>query len=223
MNIFNERFTKPIVKIGRIGLLIAAAATFLPPLYLWIFEGVIPSKEILLKDFIGIVSIYGVLYVIEPTSYYPILGTAGTYLSYLSGNVANVRLPALISAQRSIGVEQGTEQGEVIAICAIVGSIVTNTVMMILAAVIGKYILEILPQFVIDSFNLALPAIIGAIVSNYIKGNTKECMFALLIGLALTMAVIVGVPQFFALLLAVIFNIGINLGIYQKRKKTINN
>lgn len=219
MKTFETEFTKPIVRIGRIGLLVTAAATFLPPLYLWLVEGIVPTGSIILGDLVTIASIFGVLYVIEPLSYYPVLGTAGTYLSYLSGNVGNVRIPALISAQKTLGVQPNTEKGEIISICAIIGSILTNTVMMILAAVIGQALLAVLPPFVTESFNLVLPAICGSVMANYIKSNKKEIVIALVIGLLLAWLMSFGLQQSLATLFAVFLNIGINVVLYLRKKK----
>ena len=116
MKTFDSEFTRPIIKYGRIGMLITAFLTFLPPLYLWVVEGVIPAGKDIFTAWVSVVSIFGVLYFIEPLSYYPVLGTAGTYLSYLSGNVGNVRIPALISAQKTLEVEPNTQKGDVISI-----------------------------------------------------------------------------------------------------------
>ena len=218
MKTYESEFTKPIIKYGRIGMLITAALTFLPALYLWLVQGVIPTGKDIMTSWVTIVSIFGILYVVEPLSYYPILGTAGTYLSYLSGNVGNVRIPALISAQKTLGVEPNTEKGEIISICAIVGSILTNTGMMIIAATVGKLLLSILPAFITSSFNLVLPAMCGAVMSNYIKSNKKEIVIALLIGVALAYLRTKGLSSAWATLAAVVLNIAVNVVLYKMKK-----
>ena len=219
MKTFDSEFTRPIIKYGRIGMLITAFLTFLPPLYLWVVEGVIPAGKDILTAWISVVSIFGVLYFIEPLSYYPVLGTAGTYLSYLSGNVGNVRIPALISAQKTLEVEPNTQKGDVISICAIVGSIITNTIMMILAAIIGNWLLSVLPAFVKSSFDMVLPAMAGAVLSNYVKKNKLGIGIALIIGLALSYMLTLGLKNAWATLLAVVLNIIINVVIYRRKKK----
>ena len=218
MKTYDSEFTKPIIKIGRIGMLITAALTFLPPLYLWVVEGVIPSGKDIMTGWITVASIFGILYFVEPLSYYPVLGTAGTYLSYLSGNVGNVRIPALISAQKTLGVEPNTEKGEIISICAIVGSILTNTLMMIVAATIGKWLLSILPAFVTASFDLVLPAMCGAVMSTYIKSNKKEICIALVIGIGLAYMLTLGLTSSLATLFAVVLNIAVNVVLYKMKK-----
>lgn len=219
MKTFDSEFTRPIIKYGRIGMLITAFLTFLPPLYLWVVEGVIPAGKDILTAWISVVSIFGVLYFIEPLSYYPVLGTAGTYLSYLSGNVGNVRIPALISAQKTLEVEPNTQKGDVISICAIVGSIITNTIMMILAAIIGNWLLSVLPAFVKSSFDMVLPAMAGAVLSNYVKKNKLGIGIALIIGLGLSYMLTLGLKNAWATLLAVVLNIIINVVIYRRKKK----
>lgn len=219
MKTFDSEFTKPIIKYGRIGMLITAFLTFLPPLYLWVAEGVIPAGKDIFTAWVSVLSIFGVLYFIEPLSYYPVLGTAGTYLSYLSGNVGNVRIPALISAQKTLGVEPNTQKGDIISICAIVGSIITNTAMMILAAVIGNWLLSVLPAFVKSSFDMVLPAMAGAVLSNYVSKNKLGIGISLIIGLILSYMLTLGLKNAWATLLAVVLNIVINVVIYRNKKK----
>ncbi|MFQ8729689.1 MAG: hypothetical protein ACLSAC_03830 [Enterocloster bolteae] len=45
----------------------------------------------------------------------PILGIPGTYLTFLSGNTSNMRVPCSSVAQEAAGVEMGTEEGSIIS------------------------------------------------------------------------------------------------------------
>lgn len=42
---------------------------------------------------ISIISSFGVLWFVEPISYYPVVGQIGTYMAFLSGNISNMRVP----------------------------------------------------------------------------------------------------------------------------------
>ena len=90
---FEEIWFKPVIRVGMVTLLLAAASSFLPCVYLFIKYGVFPSIEDALKSWGMIAVVFGAFYVVEPVSYYSVLGMSGTYLSFLSGNISNLRLP----------------------------------------------------------------------------------------------------------------------------------
>lgn len=54
-------------------------------------------------------------YFYEPISYFAILGIAGTYMGFLSGNVNNMRAPCASIAQSAANVEEGSDEGGIIA------------------------------------------------------------------------------------------------------------
>ena len=83
---FQKIWNNPINLIGRITLLSAVVASFFPVTYLMISHGIFPPLEVVLKAWILVVSSYGVVYIIEPISYYPVLGLSGTYMTFLSQN-----------------------------------------------------------------------------------------------------------------------------------------
>ncbi len=57
---------------------------------------------------------FGAFYVVEPISYYAALGLTGTYLSFLSGNIGNMRVPCATMALETTESEPGTLQAEVL-------------------------------------------------------------------------------------------------------------
>lgn len=95
---FQKIWNNPINLIGRITLLSAVVASFFPVMYLMISHGIFPPLDVVLKAWILVVSSYGVIYIIEPISYYPVLGLSGTYMTFLSGNCGNMRVPAAACA-----------------------------------------------------------------------------------------------------------------------------
>lgn len=50
------------------------------------------------------------LWFVEPISYFPVVGAAGTYMAFLSGNISNMRIPCASMAQVAADVEPGTEK-----------------------------------------------------------------------------------------------------------------
>lgn len=98
-----------------------------------------------------------------PISYYPILGNAGTYMAFLSGNIANMKVPCAIVAQEVTGVKAGTEGGEIVATLGQIGATLVNLVICTIAAISGSLLLSVLPPIVLTALDYVLPAIFGGL------------------------------------------------------------
>lgn len=187
---YKEAFSDPIIKLGKLTLLLAVPLSFLPPLYLGFrYDAFPPIKNILTAWFL-VATIYGVEYFMTPISYYPILGNAGTYMAFLSGNIANVRVPCAIVAQEAVGVSPGTEEGEVVATLGMAGSIITNLIVVTIAAFAGNTIIGFLPETVTDAFNYVLPAIFGALFALFAIKYPRFAAFGM--ALAITLVFVIG-------------------------------
>lgn len=189
INTFENLFTKKIIKTGRWTLLLAIPLSMMPALYLWARYGAIPPLKDILTAWFMIASIYGVEYVVTPISYYPILGMSGTYMAFLSGNIANVRVPCAIVAQDVIGVKAGTNEGELIATMGMAGSIITNLIMVTLAALAGNYLIGYFPPIILKSFDFVLPAIFGALFSLFAVKFPKFAVFAITVAFILVIVI----------------------------------
>jgi len=57
------------------------------------------------------------------------LGSGGSYLGFVTGNLTNLKVPCALNAMEIAGVKPGTEEGELISTIAIaVSSIVTTLI-----------------------------------------------------------------------------------------------
>ncbi|MDR3265516.1 MAG: hypothetical protein LBT15_05860 [Synergistaceae bacterium] len=165
---FNKLWKGPVIRIGIVTVGIPMVMCFLPNLYLYMMHGVFPPISVALSAWGMVAATFGAFYVVEPISYYPILGLTGTYISFLSGNIGNLRLPCAAVAQEVAGTEPGTPESELIATLGITGSVVTNLFFTSLAALAGAAILEILPPAIQNAFKVyTVPAIFGAMMGQF--------------------------------------------------------
>ena len=74
----------------------------------------------------AVLATFGIIAVIEPVSYFPILGRSAMYQAFLIGNIANKLLPAAIVAQANLGEKPGTRRAELIAGSAIIGAVLVH-------------------------------------------------------------------------------------------------
>jgi hypothetical protein len=183
---YEQSFTRPIIKYGRITNLLAVLFSFVPSLVLLFYFDVFPGVENILSGWVLIASIYGIYAIVEPVSYFPILGLPGTYMSFLAGNIGNMRVPCSAIAQEALGVAPGTKKAELVSTIGIAGSIITNMIVVTIAAVGGAALMNAFPPIVVEAFTFVSPAIFGAIFSLYASKRLSYGAFALvLVGIML--------------------------------------
>ena len=108
---YNKEYVPQVNKIGKITGYLGVLLSFTPALVLAVVYGILPKPAALLTAFISGASAFGVLWFVEPISYFPVVGAAGTYMAFLSGNISNMRIPCASMAQVAADVEPGTEKG----------------------------------------------------------------------------------------------------------------
>ena len=97
----------------------------------------------------------------------------GTYMSFLSGNIGNLRLPVAAAAQEAANVEPGTEQGTIISTIGVAISIIVNVLVLTIGVILGASVLSKLPQSVVTALNNILPALFGAMFGQQFISNPK--------------------------------------------------
>ena len=179
-NNYMNTWKKKSILIGTPTNLLAAATSFLPVLYLCVHYGFWPDWGQVLTAWGMVAASFGAFYVVEPVSYYASLGMTGTYLSFLSGNIGNMRVPCAALALDVTKSEAGTIQAEVVSTMAICGSIVTNLIATTAAALIGAGIVAVLPTLISNGLTrYASAAIFGATFGNFAMKKPKLAVFGL--------------------------------------------
>lgn len=217
LKLYDEVFTNQIIKAGKWTLLISIPLSFLPAIYIWSRYDAIPPLRNILTGWFLIVSIYGAWYIVEPISYFPILGTAGTYMSFLSGNIANMRVPCAAVAQDVLEVEPGSKEAELVATLGIAGSIVTNLIIVTIAALAGNKLISYFPPIVVQAFDFVLPAIFGALFVMFSIKYPKYGVFAIALGV-LTLGVIKVIPTWGVIPICVFSTIAFAVNSYKKEQ-----
>ena len=147
----------------------------------------------LLTAFISGTSAFGVLWFVEPISYFPVVGPAGTYMAFLSGNISNMRIPCASMAQVAAEVEPGTEKGSIIATLGMAVSIIINVSVLTIGAILGSSVLAMLPDSVKAALNYLLPALFGALFVQFGMKMIKHSVIMVVIAFALYFAIGMGV------------------------------
>lgn len=217
---FERLWNKPVIRIGSITVLLGAVFAFLPSVYLWLRYGVFPPLPMALKAWAMIAAAFGAFYVVEPVSYYAILGLSGTYMSFLSGNISNLRLPCASMAQEVTEAETGTPEAEIVATLGIAGSIITNLIGVTLAAFVGAALIRIFPPAIADAFKVyTVPAIFGAVFGQFSLRYPKVAVFGIGIPLLL-MGVLKGIPVWLVIPASVFGSIAVARVFYNAEQRS---
>ena len=149
-----------------------------------------PPITDILRGLLGVAPIYWTVGTIEVLTYVPMLGTGGSYLGFLTGNLTSLKVPCALNAMQASGVEAGTEEGELISTIAIgVSSLVTTAVI-----AIGVLLLSSIRGFIESpalqpAFDNILPALFGPLAVVYVSKNWKVAMAPLIFMIVLFICV----------------------------------
>lgn len=220
---YSETYIPSIIKWGKLTLLLGILTSFLPALVVSVVFGHMPPVSAIIAGTISQISVSGAFYVVEPISYFPILGIPGTYLTFLSGNTSNMRVPCSSVAQEAAGVEMGTDKGSVISTIGIAVSILVNIAILTVGAVGGNVIISAMPEGLKAALNFLLPALYGAVFGLFAIARPKLAGVAVVIAFGMNwllknnfLSFFPGTPSYVVILVAVFGSIFAGSLIYKK-------
>lgn len=178
-NTIYNNYINNITKVGRITIFLGMIATLAPALIMTFFFGINPGISAIIAGAACQISVSGAFWFSEPISYYPIVGRAGLYMGFLSGNLVNLRIPAAIAAQEASGHLSGTNKGSIMGTIGIGVSIWVATFFLTLSIIAGEALLSSLPKSFMNILNLIIPALFGGIFTQFALKSLKTAMFSI--------------------------------------------
>ena len=151
-------------KWGRIGTLIALLYMIAIPFVVLTFYDSLPSiGEVINLSTISILMVYIPVGFSEAISYTPILG-ASSYLTFITGNIMNLKLPCAVNAMKLAKKEPNTSEGEAISSVAVAVCSIMTIIILALAALLSAWISPVfeLPA-VKTASNYLIPALFGSL------------------------------------------------------------
>jgi len=185
--IIRNEYAPKVHLVGLLASLVQAAIIFLPALFMLVGYGIWPGWAKVGKAFASTAAIAGPYWFIEPVSYFLILGIGGTYISFLAGNISNMRLPVSAVSQEVAGVREGSPEGEIIGAIGIIASQWALTIATLTAAIVVTLIIGFLPGSVTGAFDFLLPCLWGAIFGQFALRSPQYAILAMVIGIPLVM------------------------------------
>ena len=186
----NLSYMDSVHRDGRIWNLSVMALLIAFPIAIAVFFGVMPDWAALLAGLITTAPLYWVVGVIETVTFVPMLGAGGSYLSFVTGNISNLKLPCALNALEQNGVSANSEEGEVISTIAIATSSIVTTIIIIIGVICIVPLSPILEAPVLEpAFAQILPALFGGLGVAFVSKNWKISVAPILLMLILFIAI----------------------------------
>ena len=202
-----------IWNLGVMALLIAF------PLTVAAVFGASPDWAALAVGVISTAPMYWAVGVIETITFVPMLGAGGSYLSFVTGNISNLKLHCAINALEQNEVSATSEEGEIISTIAIATSSIVTTIIIIIGVICIVPLTPILEAPVLEpAFGQMLPALFGGLGVAFVSKNWKIAVAPIVLMLALFILVpalnagTVGIM----VPVSVVFTIGMSRILYKK-------
>ena len=204
---------------GRIWNISVMIALFMYPILVGVLFGVLPDWHGLLMGLVATAPMYWAVAVVETFTYVPMLGAGGSYLSFVTGNISNLKLPVALNALEQAGANIRTEEGEIVSTIAIAVSSIVTTVIIILGVILITPLTPILDAPVLaPAFAQILPALFGGLGVVFVSKNWKIAVTPVILMLVL----FIFVPALNAstvgimVPVGVLFTIGVSRILYKK-------
>jgi hypothetical protein len=159
-------FERTTNRWGRLTMIVGLLFSLAGPLYLVFFADLGVTATQLFTAFAAVAGTFFVIWLVEPLTYFPILGSASMYQAFMIGNISNKLLPAALIAQASIGAKPGTPRGSLAAVMAICGAAAVHLLsLFIFVGLLGTWLISIIPPDVTEVVRIyVLPSVMGAVV-----------------------------------------------------------
>ena len=186
----NLTYLESVHRDGRIWGICVGLLLLLFPAIVSVVFGTIPNWNVLAKGIIATAPMYWAVGIVEIFTYVPMLGAGGTYLSFVTGNISNLKLPCAIDAMERAGVKASSEEGEVISTIAIAVSSIVTTVIIIIGVICIVPLRPILESDILKpAFDMILPALFGGLAVVFISKNLKLSIAPIILMLVLFISV----------------------------------
>ncbi len=182
----NSPYLDSVHRSGRVwGFLILGLIVAFPIATMLVF-GAVPEWEAFFGGLVAILPMYWAVGFVELFTYVPMLGAGGAYLSFVTGNISNLKLPCALDAMDRAGVKASSEEGEIISTIAIATSSIVTTLIICVGVI---FIVPLSPLLnapaLAPAFDMILPALFGGLAVAFISKNAKLSIAPIILMLAL--------------------------------------
>lgn len=177
---FFEEFNQSLHRLGKILLMISLCLLLSVPFVIGALNGVMPELGGFLSGMAKVGIIYIPVAIVEFLVYTPMLGVGGSYISFLTGNLTNMKIPCAMNARDMAGTTVGTPENEIISTISTATSAIVTTMVIVLGVILITPLQPVLQSdTLLPAFNNVVPALFGALGLKYFAKSPKIAVIPL--------------------------------------------
>ena len=170
----NLSYIDSVHRDGRIWNIGVMILLMMFPVSVALIFGTAPDWGALVVGLIATAPMYWAVGVVETITFVPMLGAGGSYLSFVTGNISNLKLPCAINALEQNEVSASSEEGEIISTIAIATSSIVTTIIILLGVILIVPLSPVLEAPILEpAFAQMLPALFGGLGVAFVSKNWK--------------------------------------------------
>ena len=171
---FLVEYNKGLHRLGKTLLITAVVLLASVPFVIGAANGVMPNLKGFLAGFAKVGVIYIPVAIVEFLVYTPMLGVGGSYISFLTGNVTNMKIPCAMNARDMAGTTVGSPENEIISTISTATSGIVTTLVIVVGVLLITPLQPILQsETLLPAFNNVVPALFGALGLKYFAKSPK--------------------------------------------------
>ena len=174
----DNSFYNKIHRLGRITVVCALISFMAVPFGLAAVNGISMNIPEILKNAIPLLLTFSISGICENLSFMPIIGSGALYMSCVTGNVSNMKVPAAVNAMEVAGYTAGSDRADVVAIIAVAASTFVTTAIVFLGMLFLAPLFEPIYNnaFLQPAFQNMVPALMGALLFPFILKAPKQAI-----------------------------------------------
>lgn len=150
------------------------------PFLFGIVNHVSPDWGGVLSGFLKVGIIYVPVSIVEFLVYAPMLGVGGSYLSFITGNVTNMKIPCAMNARDIAETKPGTPEHEIISTISVATSAIVTTLVIVEGVILLVPLQPVLQnEVLLPAFDNVVPALFGALGLKYFLKSPKIAVIPL--------------------------------------------
>lgn len=148
--------------------------------YIGSYNGVAPEIDGFFSGIAKVGIIYIPVAIVEFLVYTPMLGVGGSYISFLTGNVTNMKIPCAMNARDMAGTTVGTPENEIISTISSATSAIVTTLVIVVGVLLITPLQPVLQsETLLPAFNNVVSALFGALGLKYFAKSPKIAVIPL--------------------------------------------
>lgn len=213
-NLTTEQYMDSVHRDGTIWNISMMILLLAFPVVVSLIFKAVPNWAGLGKGLLAVAPMYWAVGVVETVTFIPMLGAGGSYLSFVTGNISNLKLPCALAALESNEVSAQSEEGEIVSTIAIAVSSIVTTLIIVLGVLLIVPLTPVLQNPTLQpAFDQLLPALFGALGVVFVSKNWKIAIAPI----ALMLILFVFVPALDAGMVGIMVPVGVIFTIFASR------